>query len=203
MTNKELACIAAQDGERFFHGSACLLCGNTLRYAKPTQGAKCVLCQRARVLKFNREYRATEYGRMQSQEASTKYRKGIGRKNVNRLSVDYAKRNPHIVAGKNARRRQRLRIGKASLSQTDWVVLRSIYQLRQTAEDVDHYLPISRGGVHHPKNLWIVPASYNRSKGDRFPTPLDHAGFELFQATVVDEIYSEVNRGLHASNLPA
>ena len=33
--------------------------------------------------------------------------------------------------------------------------------------EVDHTVPLSKGGLHHPLNLQVVPAVWNRSKGDR------------------------------------
>lgn len=33
--------------------------------------------------------------------------------------------------------------------------------------DVDHCYPLSRGGVHHPDNLQVLPASVNRQKRDK------------------------------------
>lgn len=33
--------------------------------------------------------------------------------------------------------------------------------------EVDHTVPLSKGGLHHPLNLQVVPAVWNRRKGDR------------------------------------
>ena len=32
---------------------------------------------------------------------------------------------------------------------------------------VDHTIPLSKGGLHHPSNLQIVPSGWNRRKGSR------------------------------------
>lgn len=44
--------------------------------------------------------------------------------------------------------------------------------------NVDHTIPISRGGFHHPNNLQLVPAKWNRSKGNtstqRWETPFNN-----------------------------
>ena len=31
--------------------------------------------------------------------------------------------------------------------------------------EVDHIVPISKGGLHHPCNLQVVPKTWNRNKG--------------------------------------
>lgn len=44
---------------------------------------------------------------------------------------------------------------------------------RRGGWEVDHTVPLSRGGSHHPDNLQVVPAKWNRSKcarhADRWP----------------------------------
>lgn len=48
---------------------------------------------------------------------------------------------------------------------------RLAYALRQRTGhgwDVDHCYPLARGGVHHPDNLMVLPASLNRKKHKRF-----------------------------------
>ena len=35
------------------------------------------------------------------------------------------------------------------------------------AWEVDHIIPLTKGGLHKPTNLQVVPASWNKSKGNR------------------------------------
>lgn len=35
--------------------------------------------------------------------------------------------------------------------------------------EVDHIVPISKGGLHHPDNLQVITQSENRSKGNKLP----------------------------------
>jgi 5-methylcytosine-specific restriction endonuclease McrA len=37
---------------------------------------------------------------------------------------------------------------------------------------VDHRIPISRGGLHHPDNLWVIPATENLRKYNKLPEEL-------------------------------
>lgn len=50
-----------------------------------------------------------------------------------------------------------------------------IYQLAATMADVhiDHYQPLSKGGLHHPDNLQILDAKLNLEKKDKWPLSID------------------------------
>jgi hypothetical protein len=34
---------------------------------------------------------------------------------------------------------------------------------------VDHHIPLSKGGLHHPRNLWVIPAEENWHKAASLP----------------------------------
>ena len=60
---------------------------------------------------------------------------------------------------------------------TDLKEVAEIYKLAQMLSivlsikmHVDHYIPLSRGGLHCPENLRIIPASENLQKGDKVPS---------------------------------
>lgn len=71
-------------------------------------------------------------------------------------------------------RQTRTRGQSWALNKEDRAAIRSIYlEARQRSSetgiphDVDHVVPLSRGGMHHPSNLRILPASMNRRLGSQ------------------------------------
>ena len=53
--------------------------------------------------------------------------------------------------------------------------IRFIYKLAATMADVnvDHYQPLSKGGLHHPDNLQILDTKLNLEKKDKWPLSID------------------------------
>ena len=93
---------------------------------------------------------------------------------VLKVNRAYSKRHPYRMAAKAARQRA-LKL----LQCPSWVNqarIREIYfdaQLFSEAFNidyhVDHIYPLSKGGLHVPWNLQIIPASMNLSKGSKLP----------------------------------
>ena len=50
---------------------------------------------------------------------------------------------------------------------TDLMLLKKIYDGRPDGYDVDHIVPLSKGGLHHPNNLQYLPSRINSSKSDQ------------------------------------
>lgn len=218
-SNRQLALAAKARGEKFFHGSVCSKDGTTLRHV--SSGGNCVNCQRRFNREKSRQIRQTLEGREYYKAAGRRYRateKGKAKTREHNAKPESRERQRkaslvyHSRPENRARRLQRLRERyaqdreyrarikaqsrelrrlRAALSQIDQDVLDIIYSLANEQEDVDHFYPRARGGEHHPRNLWIMPRSANRSKGDSLPSPDHYAGFELFQATVVEVLYAD------------
>ena len=75
-------------------------------------------------------------------------------------------------AARTNKRRERL--GSTKLSSIEKMMIVNIYedarhmsQLTGIPHEVDHIIPISKGGPHHPSNLKVIPRDENRSKGAR------------------------------------
>ena len=71
---------------------------------------------------------------------------------------------------------QRRKAAKVSITPAQMAQIRAIYKLRATLtretgvlHHVDHHIPLSKGGLHVPENLWVITAAENLSKGDRLP----------------------------------
>lgn len=83
------------------------------------------------------------------------------------------------VARQNERSRLRMRGMRDAirkLSREERRQTRAIYQLRLALSKatgvpyhVDHRIPLSKGGKHHPDNLWVIPAVENLRKGAKLP----------------------------------
>lgn len=83
------------------------------------------------------------------------------------------------IARQNERsslRQRQMRGALRGMTSEERALTRSIYQLRvcltrETGVEyhVDHHIPLSKGGKHHPDNLWVIPAVENRSKGAKLP----------------------------------
>jgi hypothetical protein len=86
----------------------------------------------------------------------------------------WAERNPERVIEKNRRRRCRVKNSSIHLTANEnqqlLILERSRQELqRETgrAYHIDHILPLSHGGLHHPINLRILEGAENISKRDK------------------------------------
>jgi len=85
-------------------------------------------------------------------------------------------KNKTVIYGRTAASKRRARIKKAStkLTFTDEQLIKQYYEHSARLKNklgiefhVDHILPLSLGGLHHPSNLQVVPALWNRRKHNR------------------------------------
>lgn len=87
---------------------------------------------------------------------------------------EYRERNPGKMAARKAAYRALKLSQTPELTDEEKLQVIEIYKeaiaLRKTTGDtyhVDHIIPLSKGGLHHPLNLQIITASENLSKGNR------------------------------------
>lgn len=82
----------------------------------------------------------------------------------------WAKNNPHTVRATGQRRRARKKGATVGLTDNERLALQILTEeciLLGPGWHLDHIVPLSKGGKHHPDNLQIVRASYNQSKYDK------------------------------------
>ena len=123
------------------------------------------------VMKHDEERMAKHYARLSVYQKENK-------ETCNRARRAHTKRNPgydriYTVA-------YRANINLSDLTESEQIQVRAIYKLRARISEatgiehhVDHHIPLSRGGKHHPDNLWVIPASENLSKGAKLPSELN------------------------------
>ena len=77
------------------------------------------------------------------------------------------------------KRRRRIEVNTPEMTAAERAKLAQFYRVARllakrygVAFDVDHIVPLSRGGAHHPSNLQILTASANRKKGAKMPAEL-------------------------------
>ena len=111
------------------------------------------------------------------------------REKNNQYKADWKKRNreQHLAQGKEykkankdkysayeAKRRALKFRATIRLTELDKFVISEMYNLAQLRTEqtgfqwhVDHIVPLTKGGLHKPTNLQVVPGSWNESKGNR------------------------------------
>jgi hypothetical protein len=86
----------------------------------------------------------------------------------NKKGMRWKKKNPDKLAIKEARRRARKRSQCPSLTDDEKQQIIDIYKNSKELGSnwqVDHIMPLAKGGLHHPDNLQIVLKEYNQKKG--------------------------------------
>ena len=79
--------------------------------------------------------------------------------------------NKHRVNQISAKRRARKRAGMILVTINDKKIINELYLTAKRIEkctgikfEIDHIMPLSKGGLHHPCNLQLLPSLINRRK---------------------------------------
>lgn len=112
-----------------------------------------------------------------SREKDNEYRRAWRKDNPDKVRAQnsrYYEKNSHVYMKNNAKRRAALSDQTPYLTADERAQMDYLYWLRKDLEaisgefyDVDHIHPISKGGLHHPDNLQILPRDLNRRKSDK------------------------------------
>lgn len=117
-------------------------------YADPVRGA----AYRARIERYteaNREVCEERWAKNTQRRIETGEHQALCGRRRNRIAVN----TPDMTEGEKAKMAQLYRVAR---------LLAKRYGI---AFDVDHIIPLSKGGEHHPRNMRVITASENRSKG--------------------------------------
>jgi 5-methylcytosine-specific restriction endonuclease McrA len=89
-------------------------------------------------------------------------------------SVKWRKKNPQKTISQSSIRRGRQRNAISEIDTQSAGIIKSLYLARKRISEccgilfhVDHVIPISRGGLHIPQNLQIIPAKTNLQKSNK------------------------------------
>lgn len=109
-----------------------------------------------------------------SERARIRYREN--KEHILKLSQDYYQMNKKRYRARDAKRRADMLA--ATPDDADLKIIRLIYENCPDGYEVDHIVPIDRGGLHHQDNLAYLPMSINRRKGtklvEEFPEFHEH-----------------------------
>ena len=89
------------------------------------------------------------------------------------VDADYTLRVKANAADQKVKR-SRVKV-QTVLTEAEKAQVKNIYLLRYRLSEtgveyhVDHRIPLSKGGKHHPDNLWVIPAVENLRKGAKLP----------------------------------
>lgn len=100
-------------------------------------------------------------------ETSSSQRKYCSRK----CSAEDRKKDPKLVSASNAARQARYRAmygyNRSFALNANKEKIKKIYENCPDGYEVDHIIPLSKGGLHHEDNLQYLTIAENRSKGNR------------------------------------
>jgi len=156
-------------------------CKNGHIAPRRTVNSGCCACQTLYAMRYEQSLEGRAARERYRQLPETKAAQKAYRQQPSRLAVDRERQKRKVHKRKACELARTYPDSVVPLSLTSQKRLESIYRLahalrQRTGEEwhVDHCYPVSRGGVHHPDNLMVLPASLNRKKGQRL-TPTDPA----------------------------
>jgi hypothetical protein len=118
-------------------------------------------------------YYRTDAGRLANIKAKSRYNKSEKGKESHKR---YRETEKGQRTSRHCHARRRAKVKKASIGltreQEDEIQQIYLHAVRvtnklQIAFEVDHIVPVSKGGKHEPLNLQVVPRAWNRSKGNK------------------------------------
>jgi 5-methylcytosine-specific restriction endonuclease McrA len=106
----------------------------------------------------------TQKFRTESEKYTSKYCSYSCSQKSRYLGEEHKKRIRNEIA---ARRRARQRNQTPVLSEDDKKKIQKFYLNCPKGYEVDHIVPLAKGGLHHPDNLQILSMTENRKKGSK------------------------------------
>ena len=157
------------------------ICGEGCRLAKKTrQAAQWKQANRERVSELNRAAYQDPIKGAKIRERLQRYTEANREVCEQRWKENTQRR---IETGEHqalcGKRRRRIEVNTPAMTAAEKAKLAQFYRVARLLAkrygvpfDVDHIIPLSRGGAHHPSNLQILTASENRKKSAKLPSGL-------------------------------
>jgi len=137
-----------------------------------------MLIQRARDWKEKNKERKQELSRKRYQETKETVKKRShdwyhsNKEKAAKRQRNWSKKNPEKHNAIRSAQRARKKKLTPTLSPEEKLLLDRFYlhatlltKLLKIPHHVDHIIPLAKGGLHHPSNLNVIPASVNLRKG--------------------------------------
>tara|TARA_R100000951_G_scaffold21131_1_gene17557 strand:+ start:3248 stop:3775 length:528 start_codon:yes stop_codon:yes gene_type:complete len=158
----------AEGKKRYISGTPCKKCGGYERYVSTAGCCKCVIEAGKKKL-ADKELMAP----YRTKEKQAKKQKAWREKNYEKFREQWL-RYPEKNNARAAKRRGALRNQTPDLTEEQVKQILTIYEecSKISVEtgiphEVDHIIPICKGGLHHPDNLQILTMRENRRKGGK------------------------------------
>ena len=137
---------------------------------------------REHIKEVSRKNKAKPKNRARANKTEKKRRLRLGKKHLQSIQKRAMAKNPEhyreMARINSLKYNYRREVNNRILTKNQKQKMRVIYtQTRRISKclqipfDVDHIIPLSKGGLHEPNNLQPVPASWNRSKQNRHCEP--------------------------------
>ena len=160
---------AIEEGKKTYIGStACKHCGSYEKYVSTSSCAPCL--KKKGLEKLNNEELMKPY---RTKEKQAKKQKEWREKNYDKYQQQWL-RYPEKNNARASKRRADIRNQTPDLAEEQIKKILTIYEecSRISVEtgiphEVDHIIPICKGGLHHPDNLQILTMKENRKKGGK------------------------------------
>jgi len=134
---------------------------------------------REHVRLLSRNSKARPENRERANAVESERRKRLGKKHIQAVQKRAMAKRPEYYRELSRKRtleyQYRQAVKTHELSVEDKNYMRVVYKqsrrvnkcLQTHVFDVDHIVPLNRGGLHEPTNLQLAPSSWNRSKQDK------------------------------------
>ena len=91
--------------------------------------------------------------------------------NIKQKETEYREKSKHLRRANNAKRRSFKKQSSVILTKSQKQIVNCLYRQAHRLENrigikfhIDHIVPLSRGGLHSPTNLQVIPATLNMRK---------------------------------------
>lgn len=143
-------CKRGHSSARYVKRYSCVACERELEVEYRKNNAK-------KIAKYKREYYTNNDGKRKYYIAN--------KKRIRSYEKEWRKRNRGRVNASKARYKARKRNQTPTLTTSEKLYIIHLYEdAALIGYHVDHIVPLSKGGLHHPDNLQIVSADYNLRK---------------------------------------
>jgi 5-methylcytosine-specific restriction endonuclease McrA len=168
ISSKENRQKAISESKKTYDGVPCKKCGSTLKHVSSYSCVDCNVKRNLHKLYDNElmsPYRTPE--KVKEYWDNNKDRK-------KQIKNKYAKSEKGIITNNKKSAKRRARVKNQLTDDVDYDIITKIYQDCRSRSietgiphEVDHIIPISKGGLHHQDNLQIITMSENRKKGSK------------------------------------